>query len=55
MFYQPELFAYLMFVPVGCLVVLPALFAVTRETIGMFKSQEEKEFEPAYEEALAEA
>jgi len=34
MFYKPELFVYLLLLPVICLVVLPALFSATRLCMG---------------------
>lgn len=37
MFYNPELFVYLMFLPVICLVVLPALFSTTRVCMGIVR------------------
>jgi len=40
MFYQPEVFVYLMLLPVVCLIILPALFSTTRFIIGLaIKSQ----------------
>ena len=38
MFYRPELFVYVMLLPVVCLVVLPALFSATRVAIGAVKT-----------------
>lgn len=63
MFYQPEVFVYLMLLPGACLIVLPALFSTTRVIIGIAKkSQPVKENlkvleqEQRYnQEALAEA
>ena len=56
MFYQPELFVYLMLLPVVCLVVLPAMFSATRMIIGAVKTSKSPEFETTFEqEALAEA
>jgi hypothetical protein len=37
MFYQPEVFVYLLFLPVVCLIVLPALFSTTRVIMGLAK------------------
>lgn len=56
MFYKPELFVYLMLLPVVCLVVIPAMLSATRVIIGALKTSKAPEFESAYEqEALAEA
>ena len=63
MFYQPEVFVYLLFLPVVCLIVLPALFSTTRVVIGAAKKsqlanektkavQQEQDFN---QEVLAEA
>ena len=54
MLYQPEVFVYLMLLPVICLVVLPALFATTRAVIGVLKAASTSETENTFErEALA--
>ena len=37
MFYNPELFVYLMFLPVVCLIVLPAIFSTTRVCMGVVR------------------
>jgi hypothetical protein len=56
MLYQPELFVYVMLLPVVCLVVLPAMFSATRVIIGAVKTSKAPEFETSFErEAIAEA
>ena len=56
MLYQPEIFVYLMLLPVVCLVVLPAMFSATRVIIGAAKTSKTTEVETSFErEALAEA
>ena len=40
MFYQPEVFVYLMLLPVVCLIVLPALFSTTRVVMGVAKKSQ---------------
>ena len=40
MFYQPEVFVYLMLLPVFCFIVLPALFSATRLVIGTAKQSQ---------------
>ena len=56
MFYRPELFTYLMLLPVICLVVLPAMFSATRVVIGAVKPSKATEYETSFEgQALAEA
>ncbi len=63
MFYNPELFVYLMFLPVVCFIVLPALCSTTRVCMGVVRKskiaqekREKIEQEQAFgEELLAEA
>ena len=56
MLYQPELFVYVMFLPVVFLVVIPVMLSLTRVAIGVVKTSKAPEFEQGFEgEALAEA
>ena len=63
MFYNPELFVYLMFLPVVCLVVLPALCSTTRVCMSVVRkskmaqeNSKKNEQEQVFgEEMLAEA
>ncbi|GAB4345457.1 MAG: hypothetical protein Kow0089_22550 [Desulfobulbaceae bacterium] len=45
MLYHPEVFVYLMLLPVTFLVVLPALFGATRTVIGFLRQPEPEEIE----------
>lgn len=40
MFYQPEVFVYLMLLPVVCMIVLPALFSTCRVIMGVAKKSQ---------------
>ena len=56
MLYHPELFVYLMLLPVICFVVLPTLFSTTRAVIGVAKTTKAPEVEESFsQELLAEA
>ncbi len=43
MFYQPEVFVYLMLLPVVCLIVIPTLFSTTRVIVGVAKKSQQTE------------
>ena len=56
MLYHPEVFIYLMLLPVACLVVLPAFFSTVRVVLGAVRNSKASELEESYsQEALAKA
>lgn len=56
MFYNPDVFVYLILLPVICLLLLPSLFMVIRMIIGILRTSRDFELAKSLEtEGLAEA